>query len=162
MSSTCRIVNFIPLIPRATSFASFIFLALVSPTSNTIGIVHGRSFDSLPFRITFSKSSFIRNPSRGLKIPSAMFSMSFARSASTETENNCSGSFFVILFTSLPPCGFVIPMPDSKMNHLLWSACNPHSFCGSDSHHQRPALRGSPDLIARVQGSHPILGNPLS
>src|SRR5207249_10973697 len=52
-------------ISRVTSFASFIFLAPVSSTSNTIGIVQGRSFDSLPFRITFSKSSFIRNPSRG-------------------------------------------------------------------------------------------------
>ena len=88
--------------------------------------------------------------------------MSFARSASTGTENNWFASFFVYLFTNLSPCGFVTPIPLAKMNHLPWSACNPHSFWLSDSHHQRPALSGSPDLIARVQGSHPILGKPLS
>jgi len=35
---------------------SFIFEAVDSSTSNTIGIVHGMSFDNLPFETTDSKS----------------------------------------------------------------------------------------------------------
>ena len=81
------------------------FAAVDSSTSRTIGIVQASPFDSLPFDMTFSKSFFSKNPSRGLKIPSAMFSTSFARSSEIDIEYNPDGSVLVILFTSFPPCG---------------------------------------------------------
>ena len=44
--------------------------------------------------------------------------------------------------------------------------CRPHSFAGDwpslASHHQRPARKSSPRLIARVQGAQPMLGKKSS
>ena len=37
-------------------------------------------------------------------------------------------------------------------------ACRPHSLAASSSHHQRPARKSSPRLMARVQGAQPMLG----
>ena len=61
------------------------------------------SFTSLPFEITDSKSCLFRNPSSGLKIPSAIFSTSFARSAEISILSNPDGSASVTRFTSYPP-----------------------------------------------------------
>ena len=36
--------------------------------------------------------------------------------------------------------------------------CRPHSLALSCSHHQRPARKSSPTLMARVQGAQPMLG----
>ena len=36
--------------------------------------------------------------------------------------------------------------------------CRPHSLAASSSHHQRPARKSSPSVMARVQGSQPMLG----
>ena len=36
--------------------------------------------------------------------------------------------------------------------------CRPHSLAVSSSHHQRPARKSSPRLMARVQGAQPMLG----
>ncbi|OQC14426.1 MAG: hypothetical protein BWX79_00880 [Alphaproteobacteria bacterium ADurb.Bin100] len=40
--------------------------------------------------------------------------------------------------------------------------CNPHSLAASSSHHQRPARKSSPRLMARVQGAQPMLGKNWS
>ena len=90
-----------------TSPASFILDAVSESTSSTIGMVQAKSFDNLPRETTLSKSCWPKNPSKGLKIPSAMFSTSFATSSLIVIENNPEGSAFVILFTSIPPCGLI-------------------------------------------------------
>jgi len=49
--------------------------------------------------------------------------------------------------------------------HALVSSCltcKPHSFALSSSHHQRPERKSSPRLMARVQGSQPMLGKNWS
>jgi hypothetical protein len=38
------------------------------------------------------------------------------------------------------------------------ATCRPHSLAASSSHHQRPARKSSPRLMARVQGAQPMLG----
>jgi hypothetical protein len=40
--------------------------------------------------------------------------------------------------------------------------CSPHSLAASSSHHQRPARKSSPRLMARVQGAQPMLGKNWS
>jgi len=40
--------------------------------------------------------------------------------------------------------------------------CRPHSLALSCSHHQRPARKSSPTLMARVQGAQPMLGKNWS
>ena len=40
--------------------------------------------------------------------------------------------------------------------------CKPHSLAVSSSHHQRPARKSSPRLMARVQGAQPMLGKNSS
>ena len=42
---------------------------------------------------------------------------------------------------------------------LTW---RPHSFCSASSHHQRPSRSCWPGMIARVQGSQPMLISPRS
>ena len=46
-------------------------------------------------------------------------------------------------------------MPDPPSSSPMWS---PHSRVSSFSHHQRPARKSSPSLIARVHGSQPTDG----
>src|SRR5919108_3375196 len=87
--------------------------------SRIIGTVHASPFFSRPVLTMLSKSSLLTNPSRGLKMPSAMFSISFRSSLLTCTVNMSSSSFIFFLsdmtnlFTSLPPCGNGIELPDT-------------------------------------------------
>ena len=90
--------------------ACFIFEAVDSSTSNTIGIVHGMSFESLPLSTTLSKSCWDKNPSKGLKMPSAIFSTSLARSALIGMDDKPAASVFDSLLTRLPPWGLETPV----------------------------------------------------
>ena len=101
--------------------ASFIFFAVSLSTSNIVGIVHANSFASRPLEITLSKSSWPKKPSSGLKIPSEIFSTSFAKPSVIVIENNPDGSFFVKRFTSLPPCGFIPTM----LSAIISNHCYP-------------------------------------
>ena len=108
VSSTCNTAT-----PTSSGFfnktspASFILEAVSSSTSSTIGIVHAKSLASLPRETTLSKSCCPKNPSKGLKIPSAIFSTSFAKSSEIVIENNPVESTLVILLTKTPPCALI-------------------------------------------------------
>ena len=46
----------------------------------------------------------------------------------------------------------------SSLRIVVVFTCRPHSLAASSSHHQRPARKSSPRLMARVQGAQPMLG----
>src|SRR5215203_789219 len=108
-SSTCSIANFSLLSDaRATCPASSILRASCSSTSRLIGTVHAIPLLSRPVWTMRLKSCSPTNPSRGLKIPSAMFSTSFR--SSLLTCNVYMPSIFFLsertnLFMSLLPWG---------------------------------------------------------
>jgi hypothetical protein len=87
------------------------------------GFLNKQDFDSVVDKGrlangTESKSCLFRNPSSGLKIPSAMFSTSFAKSAEISTENSTDESVLVTRFTSFPPCALIMLKP-LFVNYLL-------------------------------------------
>ena len=51
---------------------------------------------------------------------------------------------------------------DDTREDVAGCTCRPHSLALSCSHHQRPARKSSPTLMARVQGSQPMLGKNRS
>jgi len=52
-------------------------------------------------------------------------------------------------------------MEDTR-EEVAGCTCRPHSLALSCSHHQRPARKSSPTLMARVQGAQPMLGKNWS
>ena len=166
VSSSCKIANLSLPVASAICPASFIFSAVSSSTSRTMGTVHASPSVSLPVFTMLWKSRSPTNPSSGLKTPSAMFSMSFRRSLLTEMVNIPSVFLSEVtnLFMSLPPWGSGIEPTNRHHFYFFFvgSKWRPHSLAAASSHHHLPALGSSPGCTALVHGSQPMLGKPLS
>src|SRR5215208_5728266 len=142
--------------------------------SRLIGTVHAIPLLSLPVLTMLLKSCSPTNPSRGLKIPSAIFSTSFRSSLLTCSVYMPSVFFLserINRFMSLLPWGDGID--PATLYHYYYYYCywclffdgskwSPHSFCAALSHHHLPARGSSPGFIALVHGSQPMLGKPAS
>ena len=118
--------------PRnSTEPAFFAFAASVELKSSTIGMVHVVPLTSLPEDMTDSKSACPKNPSSGLNIPSAIFSISLWIDAETLISSIPATSIFECPFTSAPPCGCGIPL--ISYSPLFWyNSCAGHTRCVPD------------------------------
>ena len=83
--------------------------------------------------MTDSKFCWFKKPSSGEKIPSAMFSTSFAKSAEISIENSPDESVFVTLFTSFPPCALIMFLKKFCLLFTCYDPCEGHTLCQIDS-----------------------------
>src|SRR5215211_5957455 len=116
--------------------------------SRLIGTVHAIPLLSLPVLTMLLKSCSPTNPSRGLKIPSAMFSTSF-RSSLLTCKVYMPSIFFLSertnLFMSLLPWGdgmdpAILYITTTITTSVFFSMgqSGGHSFCAALSHHHLP------------------------
>src|ERR671923_1802920 len=128
--------------------------------SRIIGTVHASPFFSRPVLTMLSKSCSPTNPSSGLKMPSAMFSISFRSSLLTCTVKMPSSKFFLLsdttnLFTSLPPWGNEIePPPTPDTLHHTHTASASSSFLRGQSGGRTLFAQRFPTTIFLPVGLH--------